>query len=339
MSAFSPSHELGDGTASAIPRAVLDAAIDWMVLLRSGTADDADYRRFEAWRVADPGHAKAWARVTGTLERSFVSLREAGRPLSAHGRIAEQILLGAEARHAATRRKLLTGMVAIGAAGAAGLLATRQGEMRALVADLRTGTGERQTFSLPDGSIVTLNACSSADVQFDGMVRVIRLRKGELVASVTPDATRPFEVRTDFGTVRALGTRFLVRQQDERSFALVLEHTVKVDTDSGMSRVLGEGESVWFDRAAIDQVQVGLTGKAAWLQGMLTVDDEPLDAVIDAIRPYRHGFIRISPEAARLRVLGAFPLDDTDRLLESLVQTLPIRIDFYSRWLVVIDVA
>ncbi|MNT77877.1 fec operon regulator FecR [compost metagenome] len=70
---------------------------------------------------------------------------------------------------------------------------------------------------------------------------------------------------------------------------------------------------------------------------MLVVHDEPLGAVVDALRPYRRGFIRITPAAARLRVLGAFPLDDTDRTLESLRQTLPIEVSAPGGWMVNID--
>ena len=70
---------------------------------------------------------------------------------------------------------------------------------------------------------------------------------------------------------------------------------------------------------------------------MLVARDQSLDQVVDALRPYRAGFMRISPAAGRLRVLGAFPLDDPDRVLESLAQTLPIRLTRYGGWLVSID--
>jgi transmembrane sensor len=59
--------------------------------------------------------------------------------------------------------------------------------------------------------------------------------------------------------------------------------------------------------------------------------------VVDALRPYRRGIIRITPAAARLRVLGAFPLDDTSRALESLRQTLPIDVSSLGGWFVSID--
>jgi transmembrane sensor len=66
---------------------------------------------------------------------------------------------------------------------------------------------------------------------------------------------------------------------------------------------------------------------------------QPLSEVVQALRPYRHGFIRISPAAARLQVLGAFPLDDSDRVLDALEQTLPIRVTRHGGWLVSIEAA
>jgi transmembrane sensor len=218
-----------------------------------------------------------------------------------------------------------------------GLLIDRHRLFPEITADLRTGIGERRRFTLPDGSSIILNACSAVDVNFSDTHRTVRLRSGELIAVVAPNPSRPFTVRTDHGEVRALGTRFLVHQEADRSLAVVLEHAVTVDTAGGRQMPLHEGEGAWFDQERIGPVRTGLVNKAAWLNGMLSVRDESLGEVIAAVRPYRAGFIRLAPAAAQLRVLGAFSLDDTDRLLESLAQTLPIRITTYSRWLVVID--
>ena len=336
-----PDGESSSAVHQSISQVALDAAIDWMVLFLSGEASDTEYQRFAHWKSADGQHEHAWNKVAGVLDRSFAPIRSVSQRLPGHGKAAEQaILQAADPRHSASRRKLLGGLLTVGAISAMGVFAVKNGNVSTLVADLRTGTGERRTFDLPDGSTVMLNACSSADVNFDGTSRVIRLHKGELIVTVKPDTDRPFVVQTDCGTVRALGTRFLVRQEDDRSFALVFEHTVEVATRNSHSdsRVLHEGDAVWFDRDDIGVVQAGLEGKAAWVGGMLSANDEALGDVIAALRPYRNGFVQVSAAAAQLRVLGAFPLDDTNRVLESLVQTLPIRLVKYSDWLVLIDV-
>lgn len=330
----------GNNAANIISQGAMEAAIDWMVLFRSGDAAEPDQQRFSDWLAADTQHVSAWSRVSGAVDASFASIRAVNQRIPGHGELAGQAILQASGKQTnLSRRKLLAGFITLGAVGAAATYTVRTGTMQAMVADLSTGTGERRTFDLPDGSTVMLNACSSADVHFDGRLRMIRLHRGELIANVHADSQRPFLVQTDCGTVRALGTRFMVRQEAERSFAMVLKHTVEVTARSRQTRVLHEGEAVWFDRETVEAPQTGLTGKAAWMDGMLSVHDEPLADVIAAIRPYRAGFIRVSPAAAQLRVLGAFPLDNTDQLLESLAQTLPIRVSQYSRWLVMVDLA
>ncbi|MNF09808.1 fec operon regulator FecR [compost metagenome] len=55
-----------------------------------------------------------------------------------------------------------------------------------------------------------------------------------------------------------------------------------------------------------------------------------LGEVIDALRPYRDGVLRISEAAAKLRVFGVFPLDDSERSLQSLAQVLPITLSRYG---------
>jgi len=102
---------------------------------------------------------------------------------------------------------------------------------------------------------------------------------------------------------------------------------------------LAPGQSVWFDARQVDAVQNGQAHAAAWQNGELEVHDEPLQTVVDALARYRAGWLRMSPQAARLRVTGLFPLDDGDRALEALRNTLPIRMQRVSRWYVMIDLA
>jgi transmembrane sensor len=86
-------------------------------------------------------------------------------------------------------------------------------------------------------------------------------------------------------------------------------------------------------------VAPSLRTRASWTDGRVDVRDEPLGDLIDALRPYRAGLLRISPQAARIRVYGSFPLDDSDRTLVSLSETLPIRVDSFGGWLTRIDLS
>ncbi|WZB75419.1 FecR domain-containing protein [Achromobacter insuavis] len=313
-------------SAPALPAAV-EAAVDWMVLLSSGEASAADRARFEAWHRTDPRHAAAWDMVTGALDSTFAPLGE-----GASSRAAGAALLAPTSRRRALRNAL---MLALAAGGLAALV-DRQTPLRTLAADLRTGTGERHVYPLPDGSVVTLNARSAVDLQFDDRARVLRLREGAVYVRVAADAARPFIVASPDGEVQALGTVFGVARDARGSVACVIEHSVEIRA-AGQRRTLAAGEGARFGAHGIGAPDAALAEAAAWHDGMLVVRDQPLGEVVAALRPYRRGFLRISPEAARLRVLGAFPLDDTDRVLESLRQTLPIEVARLGGWLVSID--
>lgn len=310
--------------ASPAPASALEAAIEWMVLLQSGEASTAEQAGFEAWLQSDAMHAQAWAQVQGAMHRAL-------QP--AQGRQARAALLRAPRRHA------LRGLLALVGVGGVAAWTARQGvPTEWLLADVRTGTAERRSMVLADGSRLLLNARSAVDMAFGAAERTLYLRQGEVIVTAAPDAMRPFVVRSVHGQVQALGTRFLVRQERSRTLAMVLEHSVRVRTLAGTECVLAAGEAAAFDAVGTTP----LTGPqaqalASWEFGMLRAPDLPLEDVIDALRPYRRGLIRLSPGAARIRVLGAFALDDPDLTIESLVQTLPLRVVFQNRWLVVLE--
>ena len=208
---------------------------------------------------------------------------------------------------------------------------------RVLLAELRTATGERRSLSLGDGSRLLLNAGSAADFEASSVRRLLRLYQGALVVQVAPDPTRPFIVRTAQGEVRALGTRFLVEQLADSTRVVVLEHAVRASVPGGVQRDVAQGQAALLYPQRIEPLPAGQAYRADWVEGRLSVLDESLDTVIDALRPYRPGFIRVSPQVRALRVQGVFPLDDSQRTLAALQDTLPIRVVSYGPWLTLIE--
>ena len=240
-------------SAPALPAAV-EAAVDWMVLLSSGEASAADRARFEAWHRTDPRHAAAWDMVTGALDSTFAPLGE-----GASSRAAGAALLAPTSRRRALRNAL---MLALAAGGLAALV-DRQTPLRTLAADLRTGTGERTAaHPLPDGSVVTLNARSAVDLQFDDRVRVLRLREGAVYVRVAADAARPFIVASPDGEVQALGTVFGVARDARGSVACVIEHSVEIRA-AGQRRTLAAGEGARFGADGISAPDAALAEAAA----------------------------------------------------------------------------
>ncbi|WP_131538740.1 FecR family protein [Pedobacter nototheniae] len=75
-----------------------------------------------------------------------------------------------------------------------------------------TKSGERKKVSLPDGSIVLLNAKSSLsiDADFNDKVREVKLT-GEAFFDVVHNKDKPFKVHTDDFNINVLGTSFNVK--------------------------------------------------------------------------------------------------------------------------------
>jgi len=145
------------------------------------------------------------------------------------------------------RRRML-GNVALAAAVAAGaFVAERWRPLSSLGADFATGTDERRTITLADGSVLWLGARSAVDVDFSGSARRLQLRQGELVVQVAADPDRPFGVSTAQATVRALDARFSMRQVSDRTLVTVLQHRVEVRSETGMKLRLEERQAAQID--------------------------------------------------------------------------------------------
>ncbi|KIU53897.1 iron dicitrate transport regulator FecR [Pseudomonas putida] len=311
------------------------AAVDWLLRLESVPPGDARHQAFEAWLSASPSNRHAWQRVNALLSQPLASLEEAEARSPGQRQAASRSLLAAPVHG---RRKVLGGGLAMLLLGlGAGGIANRLTPLEGLFADLHSATGERKRVTLADGSELLLNARSAVDIRFDAAQRRVLIREGEVLVRVAADAARPFVIATAHGEARALGTQFLVRQSRDHSLVAVQQHSVRLTTRGGASSVVEEGQAARFDAQGIHPEAVSLRSRADWQSGQLVVHDEPLGEVVEVLRRYRPGLLRISPQAAQVRVFGVFSLDDSDATLHALAETLPIRLEQYGGWLTRIE--
>lgn len=295
---------------------LIDSATQWYVLLRSGQATAQDWQRYHQWRAADPRH-DALCRQLETRLGVFQVPQAQG----VSGKVVQQALEAPSSRRQVLQIALAGAGVAVGAV----LLARPMG-LSELTADVRTGTGERRIVTLDDGSELLLNAQSAADIQFDPQRRLVRLREGELLAKVASDRLRPFLIQTDQARLRAYGNRFLVREREGQGQVVALNGAVEIDGQNGERLQLAAGHEVHYDRTGFGPMQASSSGATAWVDGFLQVRDRPLAEVIDALRPYHQGVLRLDPAVAELRVSGLYRLDNPQQILDTLARTLPIHI-------------
>ncbi|QJI31054.1 FecR family protein [Pseudomonas sp. ADAK18] len=304
------------------------AAAQWLTVLHSGEADESQRQACAVWRDADPGHALALSRL------EILWGRFDGLPASRSRKTLERAFA---AQRKPALRRAGTALVLLVAAAVAW-----QGVRQAPVwlADQRTGVGERRSMMLEDHSQLQLNSDSAVDIEFDGQRRLIDLRRGELWVEVAKDPQRPFVVRTEQGTVTALGTRFLVRREDGQTRVTVLESAIAAQparVSSAAARVAAGQQALLYADHVDGLTTLGTADPASWTRGVLKVDDRPLLEVLDELARYRRGVLHYDRQAlAGLRVSGSFPLDNSDAALAALQTSLPIRLQRFTDWLVVI---
>ncbi|MQP75638.1 DUF4880 domain-containing protein [Stenotrophomonas sp. MYb238] len=298
--------------------AVLEQAAEWMLRLHDGAGSEADRLACERWRNASPANARAWARVE-RLQDLF-------------GQVPPAIALPVLGRPAdAGRRNAIKHLALLLSAAPGGWLGWQLWQRSEWSADQRTATGERRQLRLPDGSRVELDTATALDLRFDASERSVRLREGRILVETAADPIappRPFRVRTAFGNLQALGTRFEVRAIGGRHRIMVLEGAVRLGfgLPTVETRVVNAGQLAWFDAHGCSAPLDADPAQAAWVGGMLAADRMPLGELIGELARYRSGRLRCDPEVAALAVSGAFPLDDIERSLAMLEAIYPVAV-------------
>ena len=304
---------------------VLDAAIAWQLSLDSGTPVERE--EFAKWHAAHEEHARAW-RQLGMLDQRF----------SVASGPARTALLQSRESIRRRVRKLGSGVASIVAVlGLALFAGDRYLPVDYWLADQRTATGEQRTLRLSDGTLINLNTHSAVDVRFDEKQRRVILQEGEILVETGHGDARPFIVETREGSMRALGTRFLVKREEEGTRLSVLQSAVAAHPESSTEeQILHEGQQVLMRNNGLGPIIALNLGADAWTRGMLVVDNARLEDLVHELGRYRRGHLGVAPEIADLRITGSFPLHDTDLALSALLPTLPVQIEQHTPWWVTV---
>ncbi|MEQ1635896.1 MAG: FecR domain-containing protein [Methylococcales bacterium] len=307
---------------------VLAEAAEWFALLGAASTSPKDHEQWQAWLAAKPEHRAAWQRVE-FFTHKFNSL-------------PAQTSLSALNSPDLQRRQALKTLAVFCAVGLSSWQVWRQGYWQEWTADYRSGVGEIQTFTLADGSLITLDTDSAIDVDFTQNLRRLRLVRGEVYIETAPDTSsvhRPFVVDCAAGRVRAIGTRFSVREQATDCHAAVYQGAINIQpaANPALSQTLKAGQAANFTRQQIAIIKKIEAHQPAWSQGVLLADNLPLSEFVIQLNRYRHGYITCAPDIAHLRIVGAFPLNDQERILAVLQETLPISVSKQTPWWVRIE--
>lgn len=297
----------------------VEQGIAWLVQLQYNQPDAQTLERFERWLAAAPEHALAWQRINQASER-FANLPRA---------LSRSTLQGASRRMSRRQGLKLLGLCAgIGMLGWAG---ARTQALPGLMADYRSGVGERRHLELGDDISVQMNSATALDVDLARWR--IELFYGELLAEAGP---RPLQLSARDGSLRGQG-RFLLRQEEAGGSLLAVRDGQVALTVAGASAIVAAGERVQFDGLAIRPAADNGLDPWGWSDGVLSARGMPLRAFLAELSRYRRGLLYCRDEVAQLRVSGTFQLGDTDRVLALLGSTLPIHIDYRTDYWVTVS--
>jgi len=312
-----------------LDRAIARAAAEWLVRLHEDAAAE-EFVACEQWRAQHPEHERAWQRAQRVNQMFSVVPRQMGLPA-----------LGRSTR--VDRRNALKILTVMVVGGGAGYLAFREKPWQEWAVDERTAIGARRAVVLADGTQLDLNTDTAIKVEFSGSERRLILRRGEILVRTGADphgassVYRPFIVETPQGLIRALGTRFMVRQEnggDPATQVAVLEHAVEIVPSAAPQhkRIINAGQQVRFTATRLGEPGPASSHVADWSRGILFANQMRLDEFIAELSRYRVGVLRCDPAIAHLRITGAFQLDNVDNILAVLPETLPVQAIYRTRY-------
>jgi transmembrane sensor len=315
-------------TPNAISHASLEQAASWYVQLNDQQSSQQEREHWQAWLAQSGEHQAAWHYVERVSQR-FAVLQDNQQQAASH-------VLRNSGRASLNRRQTVKSLLVLVSGGWLGWSAWKESalplSLARWTADLSTGTGETRETRLSDGSRVWLNALSALNVRFDTAQRLLLLQAGEVLIDTAKDTSRPLLVQTVEGRMRALGTRFSVRQEDRRTLLNVYEGAVEVRTAQGQVQVAEAAQQLSFSQDHIPPPSVASASREAWRRSLLLADNLPLGQLLEELSRYRPGHLGCDPAVAGLPVMGSFPLKDTDQALRLLEAALPVRVHKPLEW-------
>ncbi|MDE1168691.1 MAG: FecR family protein [Pseudomonas sp.] len=305
---------------------VVKQAIHWMLRLGNNRPHPRQQQQLDDWRAAHPSHELAWQRVQ-TLNQELTGQY---RTVPGAGVALQTLESGSVQLSRRRALKLLGGLAMVGSAAWLGKDMTTWQQW---TSDFATATGERRGFLLPDGSRLDLNTHSAANLHFDARQRLVSLQYGELMLNCVPDAQgRPLRVSNRDGAFESTQGRFVVRQQADCTRLSVSQGQVAILL-AGRAAIQATAGQTWqVTPGAAQLAELPSMDMGAWADGLIVTRNMRLRDFLAEVARYRVGYLTCSDDIADLRLSGVFRLEDTDKLLQLLPHTLPVQLNYHTRW-------
>ncbi len=307
---------------------VAQRAVEWQLEWRETENKERTWQSILDWRAEDHSHEIAWKRI------ETIGLRM--QPLASDQGL--QLVHATFGRISGSRRVMLKKLTLLLVFGGFSGWGYQRKPWDHMLADYTTVAGEQKTFLLADGTQISLNSDSAVNVNYTQGTQYVDLLQGEIyLASPMGKPHRlgrnPLVVKTGFADIRPIGTRFSVRKWSDSGFVSVHEGQVSlsplVDTSSIF---IDQGWAHQFNAFGwSDATPVGFDA-TAWLRGNFVASNMRLDVFVTELQRHRAGVLSCDPAIADLRISGTYPITQPDRVLQTLAEILPIRLQKFSNY-------
>ncbi|MEM9830667.1 MAG: FecR domain-containing protein [Bacteroidota bacterium] len=191
---------------------------------------------------------------------------------------------------------------------------------------IRSEPGQQISYTLPDRSVVTLNAGS--EIAFDASdwenQRRVRL-VGEAFFEVEPGSR--FQVVSEGGSVEVLGTSFNVYARNERLGVACYSGKVKVSATQGRAaQLLTPGSGIIVTEHEITSFSVDIQQKVEWRTGSFIYDNVPLSEVLEELERQYNLEVELHAEIQDKNYSGQFTNDDLTGALQMIC--LPMELTY-----------
>ncbi|WP_053991397.1 FecR family protein [Mangrovimonas sp. TPBH4] len=187
-----------------------------------------------------------------------------------------------------------------------------------------TLAAEKSTISLPDKSLVTLNALTSLVYnkrQWKQKREVIL--DGEAFFKVAKGAT--FDVKTDLGTVTVYGTQFNVKERDNYFEVICYEGLVGVTYNNELTK-LHPGEHFLIRNGKYIETDITQVPAPSWINNESYFKSTPYSEVISEFERQYNVTIQLQDIDTSQLFTGSFTHKNMDVALKSI--TLPLQLRF-----------
>lgn len=189
---------------------------------------------------------------------------------------------------------------------------------------VKTERTETRKETLPDGSMVAMNAVSSVSYSPANWEkeRTIML-EGEAFFEV--EKGTPFIVKTPLGQVEVLGTSFNVEAREGIFRVNCYTGKVKVTTSTGETTILTPQKGTFLQNGKLQSRTINNQNDIAWQDQIHHFDDVPLAEVFAALERHYAVTVQYPAEIAKRQYAGFFKSNDLEQALQTVCWPLSLQ--------------